>query len=234
MTVRVIHMQNGSGTPVVTSFSDNFNRANTVDFISRSWIMTSDSPLITAASNNGSGFFRITGNRLICGTNSGAGGVSDVATYPLPVIASLNGKAQFAELQYITDDGGAGGRVRRSGPCVFASGNMGGVGGTEQWQAYGIIWRTDIADTIIARYTINSAGATATPLVSMASPLANDIWRIKIVPGVTNTITAFLNGTQVGSTTDATFTTGSPCIVAHQNNLNPNTVTVDNFSCGKA
>lgn len=179
-----------------TSFSDNFNRTNTVSWWGEDWY-----PVMTDGTSS---FLQdIVDNLVIISTNrgrfrslgTGAGGSSvNIWMVPRPLSQpQIYGQSQFAQATYINGNS-TGAEPTRSGPAVMIQPNAGAT-----ISGYSLITVFETGNFILRR------GVNGSTLASGFTLAVNDILRIECTASAANNqIRVYRNGVLQATVNDST------------------------------
>ena len=212
----------GAPSSVVTSFSDDFNRADTAVGLGTNWFSNHCRP-------NTAGVYqqvKILSNQAVF-QRSGGGGNNNPGCFWLPrtTMSGLWGLSQFAQATFIAQVGVS----TQQGPAVMC---------TPDWQgpdANGYMAYVLIVAGVIG-VSIRRANTANTLLSSVYTIVANDVILISVIAtAASNTITLSVNGvakeTVVDTNAARPVATGCPgfCGIFVDSG---ESMTFDNFSCG--
>lgn len=195
-------LQYGGGSPLATSFSDAFQRADTLQGLGPNYLGMPRSSLQSVAALPSC---RVSENQLQCYHDGAAGGsqVPGVVFLPVPLLnTAVYGQAQFAQATWFS----SAGADMDTGPAVMFSGDF-----ASQNQA-GYQMEFDSPNIVLNLLTTSriELGAAA------YTPAGGDVWRIEARPGsLANAVSVKINGVTVISVDDANparpVNTGYPC-----------------------
>lgn len=234
MSVEVIHLQSGGALTGITAsaFSDNFNRANSVNGFGPNWICAGMNYQGVFSSHDPNG---ISTNQMVWQATAVNQNILEPYGYmPVPVMSQLSGLDQFVEVQFISSNSIVGTRSFYLGPSLL-NGWTDNVG----YRCYGLFLAVDNTQSVLN--VVKWDGALTTLLnLGAASVAPNDVVRLeaRLVVGQVN-FTVKRNGSTVGTTSDNGATQsrfGTPGMTRWQYVTvavpGTSTVVFDNFACG--
>jgi hypothetical protein len=203
------------------SFSDDFNRANTIIGLGPNWVSNHGMSVTSGIWNT----TQILNNQLRCFRTGGAGNANPIAfMFVVPTFSQVWGQEQFAQCRFIAINLGT---APGSGPAVMLKPDD--LDGNSAC-GYGILIHT--ATTLTIAKMTNGVAADLTAALPVA---VNDLMGIDVVPGaLVNTVRYIRNGVVHTTVADpiggGPLFQGSPGFMVYLDA--GDTIDFDDYSCG--
>ena len=187
----------GSVSSLAKTFTDTFHRANVAN-LGPNWIYSSQPTALTQAHTTQ---YSVSGNTWTAQDSSAnqTQNNSPECWIPFAIMnTAVAGKTQHAQARFLANSSAAGHDMRAG---VMA---MCGINAAGDWQMY-LFWQELGPAYRIFKYAANTL--TDIGAGSIGVPVANDIMRLSVVVGASNTINCIVNGVTIKTVID-----GSPII----------------------